>query len=144
VAALVRARDTLADWFEGPEPGHLGRHVSSSAVGQLPVLSLVHAGTYELAVHALDLAPCGAPEPDPYLLERGLAALMDVTGALSGRSGVVTNVTAQTPAYGWGFNSEPEGWTLQHQPLPRNANGKLLKRMLREQLAASLPPGAIP
>ncbi len=113
VAALVRARDTLADWFEGPEPGHLGRHVSSSAVGQLPVLSLVHAGTYELAVHALDLAPCGAPEPDPYLLERGLAALMDVTGALSGRSGVVTNVTAQTPAYGWGFSSEPEGWTLQ-------------------------------
>ena len=38
----------------------------------------------------------------------------------------------------------PEGWTLQHQPLPRNANGKLLKRMLREQLAASLPPGATP
>ena len=38
----------------------------------------------------------------------------------------------------------PEGWTLQHPPLPRNANGKLLKRQLREQLAASLPPGAIP
>ena len=37
----------------------------------------------------------------------------------------------------------PEGWTLQHHPLPRNANGKLLKRMLREQLAGSLPPGAI-
>ena len=25
----------------------------------------------------------------------------------------ITNVTAQTPAYGWGFSSEPEGWTLQ-------------------------------
>ncbi len=37
----------------------------------------------------------------------------------------------------------PEGWTLQHQSLPRNANGKLLKRMLREQLAGSLPPRAI-
>ena len=36
----------------------------------------------------------------------------------------------------------PESWTLQHQPLPRNANGKLLKRLLREQLAASLPRGA--
>ena len=37
----------------------------------------------------------------------------------------------------------PEGWTLQHQPLPRNANGKLLKRVLREQLAGSLPREAI-
>ena len=36
----------------------------------------------------------------------------------------------------------PESWTLQHQPLPRNANGKLLKRLLREQLAASRPQGA--
>ena len=32
----------------------------------------------------------------------------------------------------------PEGWTLQDQPLPRNANGKLMKRVLREQLARSL------
>ena len=112
VAALVRARDTLADWFEGPEPAQLGRQVSSSAVGPLPVLSLVHAGTYELAVHALDLAPCGAPAPDPFLLERGLAALMDVTGALAARSGVVTTVTAQTPAYGWAFTSG-DGWTLE-------------------------------
>jgi long-chain acyl-CoA synthetase len=31
----------------------------------------------------------------------------------------------------------PETWTLQHQPLPRNANGKLLKRALRERLDAS-------
>ena len=37
----------------------------------------------------------------------------------------------------------PEGWTLQYEPLPRNANGKLLKRMLREQLAGSLPQGAV-
>ena len=37
----------------------------------------------------------------------------------------------------------PEGLALQHQPLPRNANGKLLKRRLREQLAGSLPRGAI-
>ena len=29
----------------------------------------------------------------------------------------------------------PESWTLQTEPLPRNANGKLLKRELRTQLA---------
>ena len=37
----------------------------------------------------------------------------------------------------------PESWTLQREPLPRNANGKLLKRMLRERLAGSLSPGPI-
>ena len=68
LASLVRARDALEEFFAGPLPAELGRHVSSSAVGPLPVLSLVHAGTYELAVHALDLAPCGAPEPAPLLL----------------------------------------------------------------------------
>ena len=31
----------------------------------------------------------------------------------------------------------PESYTLSHQPLPRNANGKLLKRVLREALLAS-------
>jgi len=111
LAALVRARDGLEDFFAGPLPAELGRHVSSSAVGPLPVLSLVHAGTYELAVHALDLAPCGAPAPDPVLLDRGLAALMDVTGALAARSGVHTALTAQAPGTGWQATSGPDGWT---------------------------------
>ena len=111
LASLVRARDALEDFFAGPLPAELGRHVSSSAVGPLPVLSLVHAGTYELAVHALDLAPCGAPAPDPLLLERGLAALMDVTGALAARSGVDTTLTAQAPTTGWRVTSGPDGWT---------------------------------
>jgi hypothetical protein len=111
LSALVQARDALADWFDGPEPAELGRQVSSSAVGPLPVLSLVHAGVYELAVHALDLAPCGAPAPSALLLERGLGALLDVTGALSARLGVRTTVSAQTPAYGWAFRSDDDGWT---------------------------------
>ena len=37
----------------------------------------------------------------------------------------------------------PESWTLQREPLPRNANGKLLKRMLRERLAGSLCAGPV-
>jgi len=32
----------------------------------------------------------------------------------------------------------PESFTVSHDPLPRNANGKLLKRVLREELLASL------
>ena len=33
----------------------------------------------------------------------------------------------------------PESFTLSNTPLPRNANGKLVKRALRDQVAASLP-----
>ena len=123
VASLVRARDTLADWFDGPEPYELGRQVSSSAVGPLPVLSLVHAGVYELAVHALDLAPCGAPAPAPLLLERGLGALLDVTGALSARLGVRTTVSAQTPSYGWAFRSDGDGWTTERTDVQPHGPG---------------------
>ena len=32
----------------------------------------------------------------------------------------------------------PESFTVSHIPLPRNANGKLLKRVLREELLAAL------
>lgn len=116
LASLVRARDALEEFFSGPLPRELGRSVSSSAVGPLPVLSLVHAGTYELAVHALDLAPCGAPAPAPLLLDRGLAALLDVTGALAARSGVATPLTAQTPDGGWRATSGPDGWTTERAP----------------------------
>ncbi len=114
--AVRDARDVVADWFSGDGPAELGQAVSRSTVGPLPVLSLVHAATYELAVHALDLAPCGAPPPDPLLLERGLAALIDVTGALSAKAGVSTTVTAQAGGSGWSFTSGPGGWTTSPSP----------------------------
>ena len=31
----------------------------------------------------------------------------------------------------------PERWTLSAEPLPRNANGKLMKRPLRERAAGA-------
>ena len=36
----------------------------------------------------------------------------------------------------------PEGWTVVDQPLPRNANGKLMKRVLRERLARMRDAGS--
>jgi hypothetical protein len=100
VAALVAARDRVAGFFSSPDARELGRALARSHVGPLPVLSLVHAGCYELAVHALDLGPCGAPPPDDVLLDRGLAALIDVTGALAARAGVELTLTGQAPAGG--------------------------------------------
>ena len=82
----------------------------SSALGPLPVTTLLSAVCYELAVHALDLTSTGAPGPSPLLLDRGLAALIDVTGALASRSGVDITLTAQTPNGGWQFTSDTSGW----------------------------------
>lgn len=110
--ALRRARERVARFF-ADEAQETGRLLAGSTVGPLPLLSLVHAGTYELAVHALDLAPCGARAPAPQLLDRGLAALIDVTGALSARSGVDIALTAMTPSGGWRFTSGGTGWTTE-------------------------------
>lgn len=116
VAALVEARGVIAAFLSSPDVARTGRLLSRSAVGPLPVLSLLHAGTYELAVHALDLAPCGAPPPPPQLLDRGLAALIDVTGSLAARAGVDIALTAMAPDGGWRFRSDTDGWTVQRAP----------------------------
>lgn len=113
LAALLAARDRIARFFHSDEAGTWGRMLSRSTAGPLPVLSLVHAGTFELAVHARDLTPCGAPEPPAHLLDRGLAALLDVTGNLAARNGVDIELHAQTPAGGWAFVSGDDGWTTR-------------------------------
>lgn len=115
VQALVQARDGMAAFFSGPDLA-LAREPASSTLGPLPVLCLVHAASYELAVHALDLAPCGAPPPAPHLLDRGLAALIDVTGALCVRAGVSISLTASAPDTGWRYTAGPDGWTTEHTP----------------------------
>jgi hypothetical protein len=116
VGALVEARDRLAGWFASEDPDRTGRLLSRSIIGPLPVLTLLHAGCYELAVHALDLAPCGAPRPPAPLLQRGLAALLDVTGALTARAGVEISLTGTTPDGGWRFTSGPDGWSTEPHP----------------------------
>jgi uncharacterized protein (TIGR03083 family) len=115
LAALEAARERIARFF-AEEAQETGRLLSRSTVGPLPVLSLVHAGTYELAVHALDLGPCGAPRPPEHLLERGLASLIDVTGALSARAGVDIALTAMAPGGGWRFTSGDDGWMTEAVP----------------------------
>jgi hypothetical protein len=118
IRALFAARDKLAGYFASHEAEQTGRLLSRSIIGPLPVLTLLHAGCYELAVHALDLAPCGAPRPPEPLLQRGLAALLDVTGALTARAGVDIALTGTTPNGGWRFTSSADGWTTEPHPSP--------------------------
>lgn len=108
--ALHDARETVEEVFRSGTAAELGAVQVDSLVGPLPVLSLVNAGSFELAVHALDLLPAGAPEPPPRLLLAGLGAVLDVTGALAYRRGLHVEVSAQTPDGGWAFRSAGDGW----------------------------------
>ncbi len=107
--ALVRARDNAAAYFARPDTS-LDAALTGSVVGPLPVLSVLLGGTYELAVHALDLEPAGAPTPSDHLLLTGLGALAEVTGALSARVGVEGGASLYSPIGGWRFDAHEGGW----------------------------------
>lgn len=110
LAAARRARNSVAEFLDSPDAEELGLTLTQSAVSHLPVLTLVNAAAYELAVHALDLEPCGAPPPPDDLLQAGVGALADVTGALAARTGRSTAFTIQTPDGGWRGVAEDSGW----------------------------------
>lgn len=108
VAALHRSRREIADWLASTEAEEVGRAEVTAAIGRLPLLTVLSAGRYELAVHAMDLR---GPAPTDRLLGHGLAALMDVTGALAFQHGIRMSLTAQSPQGGWCFTSTEDGWT---------------------------------
>jgi uncharacterized protein (TIGR03083 family) len=110
LAALARSRQGVADWFAGDGPQLLGRATVMSVVGPLPLLTVVNAGAYELAVHALDLAGAG---PDPRLLDAGLAALVDVSGVFAHRRGLRTSLAAWTGRRGWQVRTDALGWSTE-------------------------------
>jgi hypothetical protein len=85
-------------------------------VGRLPLLSVVLGQAYELAVHGLDLVSCGAEPPPQEVLQSGLAALVDVTGALAASMDITGGVTLATPDGGWAFAADPHGWTVRQVP----------------------------
>jgi uncharacterized protein (TIGR03083 family) len=113
LAAVRRNRDQLLDWLATDEAAELGRTTAMSPIGPLPLLTATGASSYELAVHALDLRPCGAAEPDPVLLRNGLGAVLDVTGHLAHRRGLSITVTATSPDGGWTVHTDADGWTVE-------------------------------
>lgn len=111
IAALRLARDNAAAYFADADTS-LDTALTGSVVGPLPVLSVILGGTYELAVHALDLTSAGAPAPSDELLVTGLAALAEVTGALAARVGVHGGAALHSPIGGWTFEANDHGWTV--------------------------------
>ena len=112
LAALRRNREATARYLD-EEPVELDTAPTVSVVGSIPLLSVVLGQAYELAVHGLDLAACGAPPPPEPVLQSGLAALADVTGGLAASLGIAGGVCLATPEGGWAFASDGTGWTVR-------------------------------
>lgn len=107
---LEAARESAAEAFDSAQVAELATRPVRSVLGPLPLLTVVVASCYELAVHALDLQPAGGrPLPEPLAIA-GVAALTDVTGALAARCGVSTSAACLTPEGGWAFASEGPAW----------------------------------
>ena len=113
--ALRRNREATARYL-ADEPVELDTAPTVSVVGRVPLLSVVLGQAYELAVHGLDLVSCGAEPPPPEVLQSGLAALTDVTGALATSCGITGGVTLATPDGGWSFAADPQGWVVRPVP----------------------------
>src|SRR4051812_14413909 len=115
LAALRRNREAAAGYL-ADEPAELDTAATVSVVGRLPLLSVVLGQAYELAVHGLDLVSCGAEPPPASVLQSGLAALADVTGALTASCDITGGGTLTTPDGGWAFAAAPPGWTGRRLP----------------------------
>jgi uncharacterized protein (TIGR03083 family) len=108
-AALHRARDRAVTFLGSPDAETLGREPAESPVGPLPLTCVVAASAYELAVHALDIVE--AADAPQELLRAGVGALVDTTGALATRAGLVARFAVITPIGSWACSGEDDGWS---------------------------------
>jgi uncharacterized protein (TIGR03083 family) len=109
--ALRRHRDAVRAYLE-EGPAELDAAPTAGPVGVLPLLTTILAEAYELAVHALDLRDCGAGNPPDTLLDAGLLALAEVTGAIAATHGVSGGAALVTPSGGWRFAADGSTWTV--------------------------------
>ena len=113
VLAALRDGRAATERYLADEPDWLDTAPTVSTVGRLPMLSVVLGQAYELAVHGLDLVSAGAPPPPHEVLQSGIAALADVTGALAAAGGITAGAALATPDGGWAFAADARGWTVR-------------------------------
>lgn len=141
LAALRRNRDVTARYLD-EEPAELDTAPAMSVVGPLPLLGVVLGQAYELAVHGLDLVGCGAEPPPPPVLQSGLAALTDVTGALAASLDIDGRAALTGPDGGWSFETAGGTWTVRQQA-PGAATGPAVEAgaaLLLEAAAGRVNP----
>jgi uncharacterized protein (TIGR03083 family) len=141
MTALRRNRDATERYL-AEEPEELDTTPAVSVVGRLPLLSVVLGQAYELAVHGLDLVSCGAAPPPPPVLDAGLAALTDVTGALAASCGIDGGATLTGPDGGWSFRADGGGWTVRRVPpgRPQGPSVEAAADLLLEAAAGRINP----
>ncbi len=109
-ASIVGSLQQTRDWLMSGDLEHNGLLPTPSPLGVLPMGTVVHAAAYQLAVTARDLMPAGA-QPQPTLDEIGLASLIDATGAVAARSGLVASAVAVGRRATVGTEVFDGGWT---------------------------------
>jgi uncharacterized protein (TIGR03083 family) len=119
--ALRRHRDDIRNYAD-QDPA-LDFEGTMSIAGRLPLLTVIMGEAYELAVHGLDLESAGAPKPPARLLQAGIAALADVTGALAAATKISGSAVLFTPEGGWEFDSCSHGWTTTRLDPGRRPSG---------------------
>ena len=119
LAALTEARERVAAALaETAARPALSLVELDSPLGPLPLLTQIHAMCHELALAALRLParPAGsgrepAPLPEP-ITDAGVAALVDVVGALAHRQGLRARAAVWGRGTGgWQFRADAAGWT---------------------------------
>jgi uncharacterized protein (TIGR03083 family) len=136
LAALRASRDAVVDVLASATDAEVGQAPVASQLGPVPLLTLVHAGCYELAVHALDLADAVDAEVDPSLLRSGIAALTDTTGCLAAREGIEATIGINADEAPWSFTSRADGgWTVGR--IEGSAHGPRVSGRAKDVLEAS-------
>jgi hypothetical protein len=111
VAALRRSRDSLAQWIDEPAGDWRteGLRTTPTMLGPLPLLTIIHGASYQMALVALELRRHGI-DPPPDLLDTGLNALVDTTGGFAARAGIPASITARVPDRQIGTGAAGTDW----------------------------------
>lgn len=115
--SIAASVEETREWLEGGVLRSDGHLLTPSALGPLPVGTVMHAAAYQLAITARDLLPAGAA-PRPELDELGLAALLDSSAAVAARIGLVASASAVGDRAAVSIHVRDGGWTSVHEDVP--------------------------
>ena len=116
-ASIVASLADTTEWLRRGVQHSDGQRLTPSALGPLPIGTVMHAAAYQLAITARDLMPAGAA-PRPELDELGLLALLDSSAAVAARIGLVASASAVGARVAVSIDVRDGGWTSVQEDVP--------------------------
>ena len=107
--AFRTAADHVRQWAASEAAAGESRLVGPSPLGPVPIGTMIHAASFQLAVIARDLRPAGAPDL-PELDALGVVALVDSSGAVAARLDATASIAAVSPEVAAGTGTAPRRW----------------------------------